>query len=933
MTSIGQVTAAVAAARQDTTLALANLNLEVNLFTKRVSPPVEYQGVGQHLAQWRLKEAQDGTQHTTARKLGILFREVLPTTPALIKAYGTRASEIGSSARANPKGNSFSYGPFGDRIGADATALWAAATSGHAAIQCHLLACMLARMWDAPEATSLWEEIVTRRKREIEAQFEAEGDIRTDSMLAVVEQFPRADLAKWDASCRSWLRVADSEKATQQTKLRLIVDNLDLPVNNKPDTYDSVLTAWTTAMEGVERLLGGTPLGLQTGGLLLGLMSWHLYPDLECLAATNPRVELRDCLFAGKEMLTIGLEPAPHREVRSVYWSLPLARLRYYGLPVTKMSSTRSSERDRITVDELLFAWFSAYIKGWDSDPSIPSTAIVQFAGQVAERLGNALTAELAKTNTNLSQSQSWLRLLARIAKEWGTALDQPRAKALRNMGRNFCRPAEAPFQGIFSVDTYLKVAINTEDKVRLLREIASSLASEESPGDVVINQWSQSRAKERRKNSENLVVMKLSHGSEYGFDVVVGDGYRMALLRRRQSTDRRPILHQNGKEAAVRTAKPGYKLSTKKIMQLFLPGCVDFASLTRCLELNFRANASLLGMTYIDELYRQLGNATVDVRAAKVDLHAAHWVSSAFRELNDYGEEGDDVGPAVWGKKRRSAALATRFACIAMMETGTFNFQPSDLSSVFALCSADSLYIASAVLSDPAQVDSQQAGIIRVTGNIGRAGMALMVPPKSPVMRDYEVDDWYLYQHHVFYGVLDDSFGGTSLQLSFTGWEQPLNIGTFGGIDVEAYYLETVISVYDRDKWIADLDILETYRSDRLLQTFLAHQSCACSSSPAVTEAHARAKPTDGEAKMPLRLISVGNFAEIIAAPSEPGIVTASGNWQARLAAASICIAKGYRVILKPLDYCWPCLARTEINGESVSSIIEESSTLAMIL
>jgi len=212
-------------------------------------------------------------------------------------------------------------------------------------------------------------------------------------------------------------------------------------------------------------------------------MSWHLYPDLECLAATNPRVELRDCLFAGKGILTIGFEPAPHREVRSVHWSLPLARHRYYGLPVTKMSSTRSSERDRITVDELLFAWFSAYIKGWDSDPSIPSTAIVQFAGQVAERLGNALTAELAKTNTNLSQSQSWLRLLARIAKEWGTALDQPRAKALRNMGRNFCRPVEAPFQGIFSVDTYLKVAINTEDKVRLLREIASSLASEESPG------------------------------------------------------------------------------------------------------------------------------------------------------------------------------------------------------------------------------------------------------------------------------------------------------------------------------------------------------------------------------------------------------------------------------------------------------------------
>lgn len=39
---------------------------------------------------------------------------------------------------------------------------------------------------------------------------------------------------------------------------------------------------------------------------------------------------------------------------------------------------------------------------------------------------------------------------------------------------------------------------------------------------------------------------------------------------------------------------------------------------------------------------------------------------------------------------------------------------------------------------------------------------------------------------------------------------------------------------------------------------------------------------------------MSLSNFAEIIMAPSEPGIVTAAGNWQARLAAASIGINKG---------------------------------------
>ncbi len=374
MASIGNVTAAAVAARAETTLALANLNFEINLFTKRVSPPAEYEGVGQHLAKSRLEEAQSGTQHKTARKLGLLFKRILPATPNLIKAYGTRASEISRSAKARPNGDAFSYGPFVDRIGTDATTLWAAATSGHAAIQCHLLGCMLARMWDAPDATSLWEEIVVRRKREVAANLEAEGEIETDLMLAANEQFSRSDLADWDASCRSWLPVADSEKQAQQTKLRLIVNNLDLSVNNKPSTYENVLAAWTTAMEEMEKLLGGIPRSVQSGAVLLGLMAWHLYPDLQCLMAADPRIELKDPLFSKKGILTIGLEPAPGREARSVHWTLPLARLRYYGLPVTKFSSMRTSDRDRLTVDELLYAWFCAYIKEWDrgSDPDTP---------------------------------------------------------------------------------------------------------------------------------------------------------------------------------------------------------------------------------------------------------------------------------------------------------------------------------------------------------------------------------------------------------------------------------------------------------------------------------------------------------------------------------------------------------------------------------
>src|SRR5579862_5688965 len=106
MTSIGNINAAANSFRAEATNALANFNLEVNLFTKRIiSPPAEYAGVGQHLAPSRLKEAQDGVRHTIARKLGILFRSILPSTPELIRAYGSRASEISRSSTANPRGD------------------------------------------------------------------------------------------------------------------------------------------------------------------------------------------------------------------------------------------------------------------------------------------------------------------------------------------------------------------------------------------------------------------------------------------------------------------------------------------------------------------------------------------------------------------------------------------------------------------------------------------------------------------------------------------------------------------------------------------------------------------------------------------------------------------------------------------------------------
>lgn len=47
-----------------------------------------------------------------------------------------------------------------------------------------------------------------------------------------------------------------------------------------PTTYASVIEAWKSALVGLDNLLKGISQNLLNGGLLLALLSWHLFPDM-----------------------------------------------------------------------------------------------------------------------------------------------------------------------------------------------------------------------------------------------------------------------------------------------------------------------------------------------------------------------------------------------------------------------------------------------------------------------------------------------------------------------------------------------------------------------------------------------------------------------------------------------------------------------------
>ena len=205
MTSIGRVAVAAASVAQETTLALANINFDFSLV--RMEAPLEYRGVGAVLSSKRKREAEDGSTHVTARKLGALFGSDLPPIPNLTRAYGLRASEIVENPNFNPRSNP-SYGPFVDYVGADGTSIWAAATSGPGAVAVHLLACLLARMWSGPEATSIWSELVSARKTLLQGRLQ-EQEFPISMVTASQIELERHKLTEWDGSARS-VRVVSS---------------------------------------------------------------------------------------------------------------------------------------------------------------------------------------------------------------------------------------------------------------------------------------------------------------------------------------------------------------------------------------------------------------------------------------------------------------------------------------------------------------------------------------------------------------------------------------------------------------------------------------------------------------------------------------------------------------------------------------------------
>jgi hypothetical protein len=257
------------------------------------------------------------------------------------------------------------------------------------------------------------------------------------------------------------------------------------------------------------------------------------------------------------------------------------------------------------------------------------------------------------------------------------------------------------------------------------------------------------------------------------------------------------------------------------------------------------------------------------------------------------------------WNYRKRS--LSRTFACIATFESG-YNIAASDCQDIIAVSFGNSIFVAAQLLSDPLDFEACDGQVRRLTGNVGMPGISLMVLPQSPLQIRTLGYDLRVVPHVTYDHKRQNNFQGTSLHLSFTNWRRPFDEKNRGTIDERIFLVECVVSVHDRGKWVADLDVLTLDDGEGIVPWDLP---CVCGGAG------------DGNTT------SIDSWEEVLDPPENIGIVRAHGNWAARLAVLAVCRQKGEEgvFVVRPTEgFCPSCLPAQFLlaQGQSTGIIID---------
>ncbi|KAI8632448.1 hypothetical protein F5Y19DRAFT_462881 [Xylariaceae sp. FL1651] len=887
--SIGKLQAALASATNEVTVAAANINFDFAL-VKCEAPP-EYQPLGQALSSFRRAEAEGGSLHITARRLGALFDGLCPNTPNLLRAFGTRAAEISKAATASSQVKMGDNWIFSDYTGIDSTSLWAAATSGKAALPLYLLACLLARAWNDADAISLWVEIVSERRREIATRFQ-NGEPLSFALAAAAAQqdISRDQLARWDASARAWLKTADAVKLKQRKQFLLIANNISIPVNEEKQPFATV----------------------KNGAVLLGISAWHIYPDMIVFSgkAGDKPVVMNDPLVHPGGVISLGLCDSKTRESRGVYWSLSLAHHKFYGRPVQRTAEV-NGDGSRLTLRELQMVIIGVILGKWKVPPS-ETIAALNFLLQCATSLSNI------SYHTPLRWVEMIKDPVTQILKDGDGAIP------LISLGRRRTKflPSDetgldSPFFGLDKNGTLLSLVEKPDNRIQLLRRLAARVDSIKCCEAYIVfherGKWylatalpvhykngSVTRASNSGLSEPELQPMHFRWtGTE---SVVINPLLPEATL----PEDRMPFTRGRKTISLTRPIRTlRFFIGDANLAAIFVDDEAfktheNPSSIVGCDDITWSLQHNLIRQTKLVEFFDLEKGRLLDT------LNTLAFASDFYKSLDAEGATiSSQILTQSFKLRHRSGITFGSKNCwtmepldiIAYFETGTeLLIQQFNPEQILGISSRDSIYVRAMMLNDPSSC-SPPSRFCRLLGNIGRPGLTILTSPKEPEVRDLNLGSWR-QAIEPFDGTSLDCFGATSLHLTFTEWSMPLyQSSAVGQRDSEAVHAEAVVSVRDAGVWVGDIDIIAALQHPDVLPLPPHNRQCS------------HTKPS----KPPMEIMSLETWDQILNCPDGAIVTRSSKNWVARLAISAVlaqhCRLESKRIYICPEDTCWSCV------------------------
>ena len=262
----------------------------------------------------------------------------------------------------------------------------------------------------------------------------------------------------------------------------LMIDRNELSLESSQDLYFNVIKTWKTALTTVNNLVAGIPQSVQRGEILLGLSSWHLYPDMSVISHEFKSIQQNDSLIQDSGTLTIGQTLSNAGQSTGVTWSLPLGQLRYHSRKPVHSSRSIGSRNSKVSFNNFILITLGGAMSQWgQAAENFHDVAKFLIALYKCLNGGDPSFSNNAIDPERESIVRGWVKLFADQARYYLDATDTTKHEMVRyiTLGRrrygsllDVIHPN--PMFGLCFLPDFLQL-LDVEDRINTLRGIAES--------------------------------------------------------------------------------------------------------------------------------------------------------------------------------------------------------------------------------------------------------------------------------------------------------------------------------------------------------------------------------------------------------------------------------------------------------------------------